>query len=181
MTTHLKNPTTHHVEAARFLESLGQVNPRLETIDVRYGTYWTGIVNISWRRRALQTQLQILDLEKILVGDVNIPSTGDNITAPLISRSNTTSSLSSIRSDSSQAAVERFFALPPKPKSTTTIRLPLGDMIISEQRRAGVLPDKTIPFQVEKEVSGLGWLAGGVNRFWYLVGSVRRILGWHHA
>jgi hypothetical protein len=185
LVTHLKNTTTddtatQYIEAASFLESLGQENPHIATFHVRYGTYWTGVVDISWQRRApLRVQMPDDEWPQTTGQDiVQDASINDVAKTPPLSRSSTLSFVSN-SSDSSQAAVNRFFALPSRPKSTTAIiHLPLGDMAFTEQKRAVVLPERVMPPEPPK-VDGprLGWLAGGVSRVWYLVERVGRILG----
>lgn len=181
--THFKNkpdvdPTAQCVNAAKFLEGLGKSNPHLETIDIRYGTYWTGVIDISWNRHAPDIELQNEDSQQTLNIKVEAAPSAVRLseTTPLrptaLSRSNSDSSISS------QAAVEKFFSLPSRPKSTTAIHLQLGNMTFTEQRRAVVLPDRLLPLPPsEVDTSRLGWLAGGVSRVWYLVERIGKMIG----
>ncbi|KXN90560.1 hypothetical protein AN958_04073 [Leucoagaricus sp. SymC.cos] len=187
-TTHLKNSSsldskTQCVDAARFTECLGGVNPRLKTIDVSYGTYWTGVVDVNWRRRTSMIRFQHDSSESS--SEANLAETAihpSEISLPSrlpFSSSTTDSSLSSLASESSEAAVEKFFALPSRPKPTvSTIHLRLGDMTFSEQRHAAVLPGRfSLPQQAKVDTPRLGWIAGGVSRVWQLVGTVSRLIG----
>ncbi|KAJ3574752.1 hypothetical protein NP233_g1556 [Leucocoprinus birnbaumii] len=116
--THFKNrpdtdPTTQCVGAANFVEGLGQSNSHLETINIRYGTYWTGVVDIKWARRSIDAASEVQQPQKHLAVEpctnAALQPKQSQVITGAISRSNTNSSTSSVSSTSSQAAVEKFF------------------------------------------------------------------------
>lgn len=183
--THLKNTSnldsaTQYKDVAIFLEGLGQVNSQLESVDLRYGTYWTGIVDVSWRRRACTPPEGSGKQEDGHLGwNANCFLEDGGWRPPTITREpSSASSVTPVASNISQVAVEKFFALPSKPRNTTIMTLRLGKMTFTEQKRTVVVPERTVSLEeVKTGIPGLTWVTGGVSRVWRLFGRVSRIVG----
>ncbi|KAF9450706.1 hypothetical protein P691DRAFT_440470 [Macrolepiota fuliginosa MF-IS2] len=178
--THLKNNSnldsaTQQVDASMFLECLGQTNPQLERVNIRYGTYWTGFVAIAWRRRMFGI---IAGESDLTWGSDHIPNGGPDLASPLGARSNAASYTTLSAFEDSEITHDKFFALPSRPSTTTTVNLRLGLMTFTEQRRAVVLPAQIpAPEETWTEISGLEWLTRGMRQARRLVKAVISSVG----
>ncbi|KAF8885088.1 hypothetical protein CPB84DRAFT_1788689 [Gymnopilus junonius] len=54
LSTRLSSRSLHHVaqehEAAAFMESFARRHPSIQSIEIEYGIYWTGMYSVSWGR-----------------------------------------------------------------------------------------------------------------------------------
>lgn len=168
---------TQQMDAARFLEDFGRANPQVDNIDLRYGTYWTGVIDIMWHRRTFTPPGGYEPRRSELNPNWNDghPSDGDRSASPLV----TSSSIPSVvptTSGAPQVAVEELFVLPSRPRITTVMNLHLGRMVVTEQRRAVVLPEQRLSSETKNGTPGLRWVAGGISWAWRLVGRVGRMI-----